>query len=92
MAGGNYVQRLIDGDDSAMDEIYSSFRGGFLSFARSSLGLKNDDGSDLFQDAVICLLQNIRRGKLTELENRQIQAYLYTAGRYIQKNRCYNLA
>lgn len=70
-----------------MDDIYRSFRGGFLSFARSSLGLKWDDASDLFQDAVICLLQNVQRGKLTALENRQVGAYLYTAGKCIRNNR-----
>lgn len=32
MTCGNYIQRLIDGDNSAMDDIYRSFRGGFLSF------------------------------------------------------------
>lgn len=87
MIGKNYIQRLIDGDNSAMNDVYSSFRGGFLSFARSSLGLKSDDASDLFQDAVICLLQNIKRGKITDLENRQVKSYLYSAGRYIHMNR-----
>ena len=80
MTCGNYIQRLIDGDNSAMDDIYHSFRGGFLSFAHSSLGLKWDDASDLFQDAVICLMQNVQRGKLTALENHKVGAYLYTAG------------
>ncbi len=87
MTGRNYIQRLIDGDNSAMNDVYSSFRGGFLSFARSSLGLKSDDASDLFQDAIICLLQNIKRGKITDLENRQVKSYLYSAGRYIHMNR-----
>ncbi len=87
MTGKNYIQRLIDGDDSAMNDIYSSFRGGFLSFARSSLGLKNDDATDLFQDAVICLLQNVNRGRLTELEDKKVKAYLCRTGKYIQANR-----
>ena len=87
MTCGNYIQRLIDGDNSAMDDIYRSFRGGFLSFAHSSLGLKWDDASDLFQDAVICLMQNVQRGKLTALENHKVGAYLYTAGKYIRNNR-----
>ncbi len=87
MKGGNYIQRLIDGDDSALDDIYSSFRQGFISFAGSSLGLGREDAADLFQEACICLLVNVRRGKVTELENRQVQAYLYTTGRYIRMNR-----
>lgn len=83
----NYIQRLIDGDDSAMDEIYRSFRGGFISFAHSSLGLQYDDTLDLFQDAVICLLKNVRSGNLTGIDNRQILPYLCTTGRYIRNNR-----
>lgn len=87
MTGRNYIQRLIDGDNSAMEDIYRSCRGGFLSFARSSLGLNDDDASDLFQDAVICLLQNVNRGKLTELEDKKVKAYLCSTGKYIQANR-----
>lgn len=87
MTGRNYIQRLTDGDDSAMEDIYRLFRGGFISFARSSLGLKYDDACDLFQDAVICLLQNTNRGKLTELEDKKVKAYLYKAGKYILANK-----
>ena len=87
MTGRNYIQRLIDGDNSAMEDIYRSYRGGFLSFARSSLGLQGDDASDLFQDAIICLLQNVNRGKLTELEDKKVKAYLCSTGKYIQANR-----
>lgn len=87
MTGGNYIQRLIDGDETAMGDIYRTFRGGFIAYARSSLGLTYDDAADLFQDAVICLLKNVHNGKLTELEDQKVRAYLYTVGKYIRANR-----
>lgn len=43
MKSNNYIQRIIDGDESALNDIYSSFRSGFIVYARAALHLNFED-------------------------------------------------
>lgn len=87
MKSRNYIQRLTEGDESAFNDIYSSFRPGFISYARAALHLDFNDATDLFQEVCTLFLVNVRKGKLTGLADPQVGAYLYTTGRFINSNR-----
>lgn len=88
MKSPNYIQRLIDGDTRALNDIYSSFRSGFISYARSALDLNFDDAQDLFQESCILLLTKVRKGEVKDLANHQVGAYLKTTGKLLNANRC----
>lgn len=81
------MQRITEGDESAFNDIYSSFRPGFISYARAALHLDFNDAVDLFQEVYTLFFVNVRKGKLTGLANSQVGAYLYTTGRFINSNR-----
>lgn len=84
----NYIQRLIDGDNRALNDIYSSFRSGFIAYARSAWDLNFDDAQDLFQESCILLLTKVRKGEINDLANPQVGAYLKTTGKLLNANRC----
>lgn len=81
------MQRITEGDESAFNDIYSSFRPGFISYARAALHLDFNDAVDLFQEVYTLFFVNVRKGKLAGLANSQVGAYLYTTGRFINSNR-----
>lgn len=89
MKSPGYIQRLIDGDNRALNDIYSSFRSGFIAYARSALALNFDDAQDLFQESCILLLTKVRKGEIKEeLANPQVGTYLKTTGKLLNANRC----
>lgn len=87
MKSPGYIQRLIDGDNRALNDIYSSFRSGFIAYARAELGLDFEDAQDLFQESCILLLTKVRKGEIKELANHQVGSYLKTTGKLLNANR-----
>ena len=89
MKSPSYIQRLINGDNRALNDIYSSFRSGFIAYARSELDLSFDDAQDLFQESCILLLTKARKGEIKEeLANPQVGTYIKTTGKLLNANRC----
>jgi RNA polymerase sigma-70 factor (ECF subfamily) len=76
----DYIIRILKNDESALEEIYDSFSGAFISFFRK-YGLSITDLEDAFQDSIIALYQNIMQGNLKIFDG-SIQTYIWAIGKY----------
>jgi RNA polymerase sigma factor (sigma-70 family) len=69
----------------AVEEYYAVWRREFFSFA-SKYSLDRDEIADVYQDAMIVMIENINRGKLTELTS-SLKTYLFAIGKNLIRNR-----
>ena len=84
----NYVNRIIDGDSRAFDEVYKRFKAQFVALMRVSQRLSREDAEDLYHKACAVFYNNIATGRISRnsLGNTQIKAYLNNTGKYILFN------
>ena len=84
----NYVNRIIDGDSRAFDEVYKTNKAQFVALMRTSQMLSREDAEDLYHKACAVFYNNIATGRITRnaLNNTQIKAYLNNTGKYILFN------
>ena len=78
------LDRLRSNPSANLNTVYGQFRKEFLGWAKKNHNLSIDDASDLYQDTIIDLIENVRNGKLTELTS-SLKTYLFA----IAKRRCY---
>ncbi|MBU7577115.1 MAG: sigma-70 family RNA polymerase sigma factor [Flavihumibacter sp.] len=76
----NRIEALKRGDPSITRMEYETNREGFFAFLRK-LGASEESLADRYQDAFIILLENIRKGRLDQLEAR-LSTYLFAIGKY----------
>ena len=75
------TELLKAGNEKAIRTVYEEHRNGFLLFAkRFSLG--DDEVLDIYQDAVIALCENARKGKLDDLQS-SVSTYLFSIGKFM---------
>ena len=75
------TELLKAGNEKAIRTVYEEHRNGFLLFAkRYSLG--DDEILDIYQDAIIALCENARKGKLDDLQS-SISTYLFSIGKFM---------
>lgn len=85
------INALKNGDLNVLDSIYLGYREAFLAFAQK-YDLPQDDILDIYQDAIIAFYENVKKGKLDELQS-TIKTYLFAIAKYMifnklkQKNR-----
>ena len=77
----NLREALSKKDHSFFEDIYAMYRSDFLSFAANKFNCDNNEATDVFQDAVIALYENIRDGKITVFES-SIKTYLFSIAKY----------
>ena len=84
----NYVNRIIDGDSRAFDEVYKTNKAQFIALMRVSQKLSREDAEDLYHKACVVFYNNIATGRISRdsLGNTQIKAYLNNTGKYILFN------
>ena len=76
----NRIEALKRGDPAITRMEYETNREEFFAFLRK-LGATEESLADRYQDAFIILLENIRKGKLDQLEAR-LSTYLFAIGKY----------
>lgn len=74
------LKSFKEADDTALKEVYVSYRASFINFARK-YELGEDEILDIYQDAIIALRENFVSGKIEEL-NSSIKTYLFSIGKY----------
>ena len=77
------LKGLIAAD--AVEEYYPLWRKDFFLFA-SKYSLDKDEIADVYQDAMIVVIENINRGKLTQLSS-SLKTYLFAVGKNIILNK-----
>ena len=77
--------QLIDllkmNDEKAIRNFYNENKNGFILFAKR-YNLNNDDLIDIYQDAIIALIENAKKGKIDDLKS-SITTYLYGIGKFM---------
>ena len=80
------LARLRAGDRRVIDKVYRTYADAFIVWARRGHPkLTEEHLEDAYYEAVICLLENIASGRLTQLTS-SLQTYLFAIGeRFCQK-------
>ena len=73
------TEQIKKDDHRAIQKIYEDNRKGFILFA-GRYGLDKDDVLDIYQDAVIVLIENIKKGKTDDLKS-SLTTYLFGIGK-----------
>lgn len=80
----DWIRALREEGLRAVERLYTQWREEFLAFA-SRYGGSQDDVLDAYQDALVILYENVRKGKLTELSSSP-KTYLFSIGKYTLLN------
>lgn len=75
------IENLKKRDSKTLERIYTSYRNGFLMFA-SKYNLPEEDILDIYQDAIVALIENAEKGKLDGL-SAELKTYLFSIGKYM---------
>ena len=75
------IARIKSGDEETLKEIYLANKKPFFLFA-ARYQLTNDDLLDTYQDAIIALYENAKKGKIDDLKS-NIATYLYAIGKFM---------
>lgn len=77
----NLIEQLKSGDEKTIRKIYEDHKNGFLLFA-NRYALDKDELIDIYQDAVIALIENAKKGKIDELKS-SLTTYLFGIGKFM---------
>lgn len=80
MADQNVIARIRNGDEQPITEIYRAYRNDFIYWAVRNYGILEETARDVYQMAVVILYENIRSGKLTQLQS-SLKTYLFGIGK-----------
>ena len=77
--------QLIDllkmNDEKAIRNFYNENKNGFILFAKR-YNIHSDDIIDIYQDAIIALIENAKKGKIDDLKS-SVTTYLYGIGKFM---------
>ena len=77
----NLIEQLKSGDEKTIRKIYEDNKNGFLLFA-NRYALDKEELIDIYQDAVIALIENAKKGKIDELKS-SLTTYLFGIGEFM---------
>lgn len=80
----NLYERLLDGDESALVEIYENYKAEFLNYFKS-YDINEESILDIYQDSIIVIYQKFVHKKF-ELTSSSLKTYLFGIG----KNKIYD--
>ncbi len=75
------IAQLKSGDEETLKEVYLTNKKPFFLFA-SRYQLNNDDLLDTYQDAIIALYENAKKGKIDDLKS-NVATYLFAIGKFM---------
>ena len=75
------IAKLKIGDERTLKEIYVTNKQAFFLFA-ARYKLAHDDVLDTYQDAIIALYENAKKGKIDDLKS-SLQTYLFAIGKFM---------
>ena len=77
----NLLNFLKNDDQQFIKKFYNDNKNGFLLFAKR-YNLQNDDVLDIYQDAVVALIENAKKGKIDDLQS-SLTTYLFGIGKFM---------
>lgn len=83
------LERIKSGDDRAVVAMYENYRKEFLYWSFNSFGLAPEDAADIFQDAVVIMYSNVRKGKLEALSC-SVKTYLFGIAKNLALRKIHN--
>lgn len=72
---------LKENDEKTISNFYNENKNGFLLFAKR-YQLQVDDIIDIYQDAIVALVENAKKGKIDELQS-SLTTYLFSIGKFM---------
>lgn len=75
------LKKIHDDTEAAVLEIYRVHREEFLNWAVARYEVSRSVAEDIFQDTIISLYDNIRKGKLVTLHS-SLKTYIFAIGKY----------
>src|SRR5690606_5173129 len=75
------IDLLKANDEKAIREFYNEHKQGFLLFAQR-YHLTHNDSIDVYQDAIIALIENAKKGKIDDLKS-SLSTYLFAIGKFM---------
>jgi RNA polymerase sigma factor (sigma-70 family) len=82
----NIIQNIRNGDYKDVVGFYDRYKKDFVSWAIRKFPVTKDDALDIFQDTMIALLKNIRKGKIEKFDY-SVKNYLYAIGKNLLLNK-----
>jgi RNA polymerase sigma-70 factor (ECF subfamily) len=80
MVDQHVIARIRNGDQQPLTEVYRAYRNDFIYWAVRNYGILEETARDVYQMAVVILYENIRSGKLTQLQS-SLKTYLFGIGK-----------
>ncbi len=75
------IDLLEQGDSATIIKLYDEHKAAFIAFLVKQ-GAEEDVCVDIYQDSIIALVENARKGKLTNLKS-SVSTYLFAIGKYM---------
>ncbi len=75
------IDRLKSNDEKTIRDLYNDNKPGFLLFA-NRFNLNKDELIDVYQDAVIALVENAKKGRIDDLKS-SVTTYLFGIGKFM---------
>lgn len=75
------IAALKNGDQREMEKLYNRYRNGFILFL-SRYGLPEEELTDIYQDSIVALIENARKGLVDHLEV-ELKTYLFAIGKFM---------
>lgn len=75
------IDLLKRNDEKSIRTVYNDNKNGFILFAKR-YNLSYDDLIDIYQDAIIALIENAKKGKIDDLKS-SITTYLFGIGKFM---------
>lgn len=76
------IQAIKAGSKEAIQSVYLTNKDAFTRFVQVKYAVSDTDVEDLYQDAIIALVENIRKGKLDDLKS-SLSTYLLAIGKFM---------
>ncbi len=82
MKESEVIAAIKSGSKEVLQRFYLENKDGFTQFIQQKFSISNADAEDIYQDAVIALVENIRKGKLDDLKS-SLKTYLFSIGKFM---------
>ncbi|QTD36560.1 sigma-70 family RNA polymerase sigma factor [Polaribacter batillariae] len=79
------LEELKKGNNMVLEKVYLDYKKPFFNYAKK-FTLSEEDILDIYQDAILAFIENIKTGKLVRL-NSSIKTYLFSIGKYVIYNK-----
>ena len=85
----NYINRIIDGDSEAFDQMYRALKPSFISSGRKLFSVDKSQAEDLYHESLVVLHNNVETGRLVQdsLPDEKLAAYVLTIAKHIHYNK-----